>query len=184
MVETNIPPKKKKKEEVGSNFKCKYSGKGKPVSFVFNDKWGLTLKQNGWGKGGKKWSKNWRQKIQRHLLQGRPGGVVEPVHVEDERVENENQDDGAGREKGMGESGGVGGYKEIELCAGHGDSGGARGGDGDDDNMQDDDNEGEVLEEEEDEEEDQQHPFQEDHVDVTNWLDLLNRSVPPPLRES
>ena len=37
-VETNIPPKKKKKEEVGSNFKCKYSGKGKPDSVVFNDK--------------------------------------------------------------------------------------------------------------------------------------------------
>ncbi len=58
VVETNIPPKKKKKEEVGSNFKCKYSAKGKPSSDVFNDKWGLTLKQNGWGKGGKKWPKN------------------------------------------------------------------------------------------------------------------------------
>jgi hypothetical protein len=46
-VETNIPPKKKKKEEVGSNFKCKYSGKGKPGSEVFNDKWGLTLKMGG-----------------------------------------------------------------------------------------------------------------------------------------
>jgi hypothetical protein len=73
---------------VGSNFKCKYSGKGKPVSVVFNDKWGLTLKQNGWGKGGKKWSKNWLeceqtykelmcmtgQKLQFQLLQGRTGG--------------------------------------------------------------------------------------------------------------
>ena len=53
-AETRIPPKKKKKEEVGSNFKCKYSGKGKPVSVVFNDKWGLALKQNGWGRRGKK----------------------------------------------------------------------------------------------------------------------------------
>jgi hypothetical protein len=26
---------------------------------VFNDKWGLSLKQNGCGKGGKKWTKNW-----------------------------------------------------------------------------------------------------------------------------
>ena len=66
--------------------------------------------------------------------------------------------------------------------------------------MQDDEDEDEVLEdngwgqeedddEEEEEEEEQQHPFQEDHVDVmidvTNWMDLLNRSVTPPLpRES
>ena len=34
---------------------------------------------------------------------------------------------------------------------------------------------------EEEEEEDQQDPFQEDHVDVTNLLHLLNRSVTPPL---
>ena len=97
-VETNIPPKKKKKEEVGSNFKCKYSGKGKPVSDVSNDKWGLALKQNGWGKGGKKWTKNWfereqaykelmymtGQKLQLQFLQGRVGGVAEPGRVEDE----------------------------------------------------------------------------------------------------
>ena len=30
---------------------------------------------------------------------------------------------------------------------------------------------------EEEEEEEQQHPFQEDHVDVTNLMDLLDRSV-------
>ncbi len=61
-----------------------------------------------------------------------------------------------------------------------------RGGNGDDDSMQDDDDEGEVFEEEEEEEEEeQQHPFQENHVDVTNWKDLLNRIVTPPLpRES
>ncbi len=35
--------------------------------------------------------------------------------------------------------------------------------------------------EEEDEEEEQQHPFQRDHVDVTNFLDPLNRNVTPPL---
>ena len=34
---------------------------------------------------------------------------------------------------------------------------------------------------EEEEEEDQQDPFQEDHVDVTNLLHLLNRSVTTPL---
>ena len=73
------------------------------------------------------------QKFQFHLLQGRSGGAAEPVHVEDDRVENENQDDGAGPEKDMGEVGGGVGGKDIELCDGHGDSGGGRGGDGDDD---------------------------------------------------
>ncbi len=56
--------------------------------------------------------------------------------------------------------------------------------------MEDDEDEDEALEdngwgqedeeEEEEEEEEQQHPFQEENVDVTNWLDLLNRSVTPP----
>jgi hypothetical protein len=39
---------------------------------------------------------------------------------------------------------------------------------------------GQEEEEEEEEEEDQQHPFQEDHVDVTNCLDLLNNRVTSP----
>jgi hypothetical protein len=53
--------------------------------------------------------------------------------------------------------------------------------------MQDDEDEDKILEEddgsgqEEEEEEDQQDPLQEDHVDVTNLLHLLNRSVTPPL---
>ncbi len=56
--------------------------------------------------------------------------------------------------------------------------------------MEDDEDEDEVLEEdngwgqeeeEEEEEEEEQHPFQKDHVDVTNFLHLLNRSVTPPL---
>jgi hypothetical protein len=34
----------------------------------------------------------------------------------------------------------------------------------------------------EEEVDDQQHPFQEDHVDVTNFLHHLNRRVPPPFR--
>ncbi len=61
------------------------------------------------------------------------------------------------------------------------------GGDGDDDSMEDDEDEDKVLEEdnrsgqEEEEEEDQQHAFQEDHVDITNFLHLLNRSVTHPL---
>ncbi len=37
--------------------------------------------------------------------------------------------------------------KEIELCAGHGDSGGGRGGEGDDDIILDDDDESEDFEE-------------------------------------
>jgi len=61
--------------------------------------------------------------------------------VEDDRVENENQDDGA-RTLNCG----GGGSKDIELCDGHGDSGGERGGDGDDDSMQDDHDEDEGLE--------------------------------------
>jgi hypothetical protein len=48
--------------------------------------------------------------------------------------------------------------------------------------MDDDEDEDEVLEDnrsgtEDDEEEDQQDPFLEDHVDVTNFLHLLNRRV-------
>ncbi len=60
------------------------------------------------------------------------------------------------------------------------------GGDDNDDSMEDDEDEDKVLEEdngsgqEEEEEEDQQHPFQSDHVDVTIFLHLLNRSVTPP----
>ena len=52
--------------------------------------------------------------------------------------------------------------------------------------MEDDEDEDEVLEEDngwgqaEEEEEDQQHPFQQDHVDFTNFLHLLNRRVTPP----
>jgi hypothetical protein len=63
---------------------------------------------------------------------------------------------------------------------------GGRGGDGDDDNIQDDVDEDEALEdngwgkEEEEEEEEDEEQYQEDHVDVTNWMDLLNRSVTPP----
>jgi hypothetical protein len=37
--------------------------------------------------------------------------------VEDERVENENQDDGVGPEKDMGESGGVWGARKL-TCVG------------------------------------------------------------------
>jgi hypothetical protein len=52
--------------------------------------------------------------------------------------------------------------------------------------MDDDEHEDEVLEDnrsgpEDEEEEEQQDPFQQDHVDVTNLLHLLNRSVTPPL---
>ena len=51
--------------------------------------------------------------------------------------------------------------------------------------MEDDEDEDEVLEDnrsgpEDEEEEDQQDPFQQDHVDVTNFLYFLNRRVTPP----
>jgi hypothetical protein len=69
----------------------------------------------------------------------------------------------------------------IEQCDGDGEGGGG-GGDGDDDSMDDDENDTEVLEEnrsgpEEEEMEEFQDPFQEDHVEVTDFLYLLNRSV-------
>jgi hypothetical protein len=51
--------------------------------------------------------------------------------------------------------------------------------------MDDDEHDNEVLEENrsgpEEEEEEQQDPFQQDHVEVTDFLHLLNRSVTPPL---
>ena len=53
-VHTSKSPKKKKKEEEGSNFKCNYSGQGKLVSEVFDDKFLQGLQQNGWGGGGEK----------------------------------------------------------------------------------------------------------------------------------
>ena len=63
-----------------------------------------------------------------------------------------------------------------------------RGDHGHDDTMKDDEDVNEILEDdddgwgqEEEEEEEEQHPFKEDHDDVTNLLDLLNRSVTPPL---
>ena len=57
----------------------------------------------------------------------------------------------------------------------------------DDDSLEDDEDEDKVLEEdngsglEVEEEEEQQDPLQEDHVDVTNLLHVLNRRVTPPL---
>ena len=48
-------------------------------------------------------------------LQGRSGGVAEPVRVEDQRVKNENQDDGGGPDKEMVETcNGVGQEEEEE----------------------------------------------------------------------
>ena len=69
---------------------------------------------------------------------------------------------------------------------GDGDSGGGGGGDDDDDSMEDDEDEDKVLEEDngsglEEEEEEEQDPLQEDHVDVTNLLHVLNRSLTPLL---
>jgi hypothetical protein len=82
----------------------------------------------------------------------------------------------------------VGGGWGRELNSdGDGDSGGWGGGDDDDDSMEDDEDEDKLLEEdngsgqEEEEEEEKQDPLQEDHVDVTNLLQLINRRVTPPL---
>jgi hypothetical protein len=112
LVGTSIPPQKKKKEEGGSKFKCNYSGHGKPPRQVFNDKYLELLKQNGWGGGGKKLPNTWTdcevayndlmqirgKKVQCQLLARRAGGAAgsqaEPGCVQDERVQNENLDDG------------------------------------------------------------------------------------------
>jgi len=82
------------------------------------------LKQNGWGGGGKKLPNTWTdrektyndlmrimgKKVQCQLLAGRTGGAAgsqaEPGCVQDERVQNENLDDGVSPDKEMGESGG------------------------------------------------------------------------------
>ena len=101
------------------------------------------------------------KKVQCQLLAGRTGGAAgsqaEPGCVKDERVQNENLDDGVSPDKEN----------------------------GDDDSMDDDEHDNEVLEENrsgpEEEEEEQQDPFQQDHVEVTDLLNLLNRSVTPPL---
>jgi hypothetical protein len=78
------------------------------------------------------------------------------------------------------------GGTDIEQCDGDGEGGGVGEGDGDDDSMDDDEHDDEVLEDnrsgpEEEEEEEQQDPFKQDHVEVTYFLHLLNRSVTPPL---
>ena len=69
------------------------------------------------------------------------------------------------------ETGRGGGEEDITQSDGDDDSEGGGGGDGDDDTM---------CSEDEDEDE-EQNPFQQDHVDVTNVLHLLNRTVTPPL---
>jgi hypothetical protein len=75
----------------------------------------------------------------------------------------------------------------FEQCDGDGDSGGGSGGDVDDDSMEDDEDEDKVLEEdnglgqEEEEEEEKQHPFHQDHADVTNLFTSpqKDRDTPP-----
>jgi hypothetical protein len=124
LVGTSMPPQKKKKEEGGAKFKCNYSGHGKPPRQVFNDKYLELLKQNGCVGGGNKLPNTWvdcevayndlmqimGKKVQCQLLGRRAGGAAgsqaEPGCVQDERVQNENLDDGVSPDKKMGESGG------------------------------------------------------------------------------
>ncbi len=113
-----------------------------------------------------------REKVSEHL-----GFVRRPTTT----FQNENLDDGVSPDNEMGEAGRGNG---IEQCDGDGE-GGWGGGNGDDDSMDDDEHDNEVLEEnrsgpEEEEEEEQEDPFQQDHVEVTDLLHLLNRSVTPP----
>ncbi len=101
-------------------------------------------------------------------------------------MDNDNQDDGAGPDKEMREVGKGGGVRTLNSVMVMVIVGGGQGGIdmttvwrtmrtrtrfwGDNGWGQ-----------EEEEEEDQQHPFQQDHVDFTNSLYLLNRSVTPPV---
>ncbi len=68
------------------------------------------------------------KKVQCQLLPGWGGGATgsqaEPGCVEDERVHNENLDDGVAPDKEMGEAGGGGGGNDIEQCDGDGEGGG------------------------------------------------------------
>ena len=68
------------------------------------------------------------QKLHLQFLQGRSGGATEPVRVEDERVENENQDDGGGPDKEMVETGGGGGATSLNSVMVMVIVGGVRGG--------------------------------------------------------
>jgi hypothetical protein len=110
--------------------------------------------------------------------------TTEPGCVQDERVQNENLDDGVPPDKEMGEVGVCGGVTVLNSVMVMVKVGG--GGNGDDDSMDDGEYDNEVLEEnrsgpEEEEEEEQQDPFHQDHVEVTDLFHLLNRSVTPPL---
>jgi hypothetical protein len=105
---------------------------------VFDDKYLELLKQNGWGGGGKKLPNTWADreeayndlmqimgtKVQCQLLPRRAGDAdesqAEPGCVQDERVQNENPDDGVSPDKEMGEAGGGGGGNGIEQCDGDG----------------------------------------------------------------
>ncbi len=57
------------------------------------------------------------RKVQSQLLAGRTGGAVgsqtEPVRVEDEWLDNDNQDDGTGSDKEMSEVGGASGVRVL-----------------------------------------------------------------------
>ncbi len=72
------------------------------------------------------------KKVQCQLLARRTGGTAgsqaEPGCVQDERVQNENLDDGVSPDKEMGEVGGGGGGNGIEQCDGDGEGGGGGGG--------------------------------------------------------
>ena len=84
---TLIPPEKKKKEELGSKFKCNYSGHGKTASQVFDDKNLVSVEAKWVGRRREKLSKNWvdrdkayyelmwimGQKVQCEILAGRTG---------------------------------------------------------------------------------------------------------------
>ena len=165
-----------KETNKGRTFKDKFKHSGKTTQTptqVWTDKYRLLLKSNGWGGSGKKWPKNW--------------GERETATLELERILGRSymtQVDAKKLDVVEGESVTVVTVGESEGCVHMGHM-------MEDEEVEDrEEDEESVGEEEEDngsgmeeeDEEEQQDPFQEDHVDVTNLLYVLNRrSVTPPL---
>ena len=165
-----------KEANKGGTFKDKFKHSGKTdqtPTQVWTDKYRLLLKSNGWGGSGKKWPKNWGEReaatLELERILGRsyltPLLTKKSDVVEGESVTAVT----VGESEGCSHMGHMMEDEEVE------------------DREEDEERVGEEEEDngsgmEEEEEEEQQDPFQEDHVDVTNLLHVLNRrSVTPPL---
>ena len=163
-----------KETNKGGTFKDKFKHSGKTTQTptqVWTDKYRLLLKSNGWGGAGKKWPKNWVEReaatLELERILGR-SYLTQVVAKKSDVVEGESVTAVTGGEsEGWAHMGHMMEDEEVE------------------DREEDEESVGEEEEDngsgmEEEEEEEQQDPLQEDHVDVTNLLHVLNRSVTPP----